>query len=109
MATMTIPVRVSPEAEARVAHLGVRRALETMIEHTKEAVPGLRSITVTLEDRYDCGDEPVLLISAEVPDLGPVDYPSQRQWDQWVIETFPPEVLEHFCFMLAFRTGNDGR
>jgi hypothetical protein len=109
MATMTIPVRVSPEAEARVAQLGVRRELEIMLEHTKEVVPGLRSITVSLEDRYDHGDEPVLLISAEVPGPGSVDDPTQRLWDRWVIETFPPEVLEHFCFMEVFGTDDDGR
>src|SRR4051812_19362877 len=109
MATMTIPVRVSPEAEARVAQLGVQRELDLMIEHTKETVPGLRAITVSLESRYDHGDEPVLLISAEVPGPGSVDDPTEPLWDRWVIATFPPEVLEHFCFMVAYGAGGDGR
>ena len=107
--TATIPVTVTPEAEARVAQLGFRREFETMLEHTKEAVNGLRSIAVSLEDRYDLGDDPMVLISAEVPGPGSVDDPTETLWGRWVITTFPPEVLEHFCFMEVFGADAAGR
>ena len=93
-----------------MAKLGFRREFETMIEHTKEAVPDLRSIVVTLEDRYDLGDEPVVLISAEVPDPGSGGRPDpEAVGSMGHRDASTPTSIEHFCFMLAFGTDADGR
>ncbi len=57
MTPTTIRITVTPEAAVRVAELGMQAELDQMLEHTRQTVPGLKSIEVQETLPYDTGDE----------------------------------------------------
>jgi hypothetical protein len=86
-----------------------------MLEHTKQSTPGLRSIAVSLDDQFRQSD-PTILIVAEIDEFDPnapgmADESTEWRWDRWASETFPPDVLRHFCMMAipARDAVSDGR
>jgi hypothetical protein len=110
MAAATIPVTVAEDAAARVAALGMQREFEQMIEHAKQALPGLRAIRVTLEYDPECPTNPPgVVIWAHRDDSlwkGKLD-PAEEDYTSWKISTFPPEVLWHITVMPVYG-GPDG-
>lgn len=109
MATVTVPVTIAEEAATRVAELGMQSELDRMLEHTKQAVPGLRSIEVTLEYDYEEIDRgPIITLWCHRNDPGPIRDLTNWNWGAWFVETFPPEVCEHFV-MLSCYENSDGR
>jgi len=93
--TTTLPVTVEPEAAARLAELGFQAQVDRMIDYARQNLPGLVRIEVVLNDRYDMGGEPGVVIEA----YGPCPFDEavriSRELDKWQITEFPPEVLEH--------------
>ena len=111
--SLQVPIHVSPEAEAHVEELGLGRELDLMLEHTRGAVSGVRSVSVRLSDTPEGGD-PTVLILAAIKDPGPdgarmADERPELRWDEWVIDNFSPDVHRHFCMMLMHGAGDDGR
>lgn len=102
MSTSTdVPLTLTPEAEARIQELGMRKEMEQMIAHVREVVPGLAAIEVTIAECYDTRDETGVSIEAysdRVYEPG-----STLSWDltRWAVETFPPQVLEHLCILFS--------
>src|SRR4051812_44835886 len=97
--TNTVPVTVTPEAKAWVAKLGMQRELEQMVEHTIQTVSGLRSIEVTVTEAPWFKDEPTVVIHAHRPHPGGEDDSTDRDWGQWLVNTYPPEICTHFVLM----------
>jgi hypothetical protein len=99
-AAATVPVTITPEAAARVAELGMQAELERMVEHTRQSVPGLRRIEVTLTPPY--GERPSSGINIEAYTDRPFIEGDRTwsDWGRWKVTTFPPEVCEHFVLML---------
>ena len=95
MTCAALPVTVTPEAAARIAALGLQARVDRMIAYARQNLPDLVRIDVVLNERYDMGGEPGVAIEAY----------SQRPFDpveripgklaEWVVDHFPPEVLEH--------------
>jgi hypothetical protein len=109
MATATtVPLIVTPEAGARIAELGMQREFDAMIEHTRQAVPYLRSIEVTLEEPYDTGDEPGIVIWATVDNPHPLADTSETQWSNWKVSTFSPDVCRHFVMLVVYGKAHEG-
>ncbi len=108
MSTTTIPVTVTPEAAERVAELGMQAELECMLEHTRQTVPGLRSIEVRLALPYDTGDVPTIIIEAAKCFPARADEPTQTEWDDWQMNTFPPDVYRHFLLMTLQEPTHEG-
>lgn len=106
--TASIPIVVQPEAAARVAELGRKAELQQMIEHVRQAVPGLRSIEVVLSPPYDLGDTDRVVVEATMEDPGLEDDPTNRELGRWQVETFPPEVCEHFCILTLYGPDHEG-
>jgi hypothetical protein len=102
------PQTITPEAAEHVATLGMQAPLERMLDHTRQTVPGLHQIRVTLAEPYDAGDEPRIVIEAMLEDPRRPDDPTETTWDRWFIDHFPPDVGRHFCF-LAYYVPADGR
>jgi hypothetical protein len=99
MAATTVPVTVTAEAAAHVKALGLEVAFQTMLEHTRQAVPGLRFVKVTLEHDPYPGGEPAVTITASREHPGPGEDWTARLWDQWLIATFSADVGWHFVFL----------
>lgn len=116
MATIVeTPVNISLQAADRILGLEVWPQFKAMLEHTKRSTPGLRSIAVSLDDQSQQRD-PMILITAEIDELDPnatdmADESPEWRWDRWASETFPPDVLRHFCMMTipAEDAVSDGR
>ena len=101
--TAELPVHVSEQAEHRILELGLLPQFQAMVEHTKQSTPSLRSISVSLDDQAGEDDSPILIL-AEIEEFnvsapGMADESTEWRWDRWAIETFPPDVLRHFCMM----------
>lgn len=94
--TRTIPVSVTPEAEAYIAELGMQDVFEQMLEHTLQTVRGLQAVEVQVDPPYDIGGDPCVIIRAIRDEDNQVDDPTEREWGEWKIRTFPPEVCIHF-------------
>lgn len=101
-ATTTVPVTIAPEAEARLAELGMHKELAQMIAHLREVVPALTAIEVEIAECYDTRDEPGISIIAYSD--RPYDAEDKTSWNliRWDVETFPPQVLEHLCTLLLY-------
>lgn len=104
-APATVPLKVTPEAAEQIARLGMRTEFERMIEHVREVVPHLRCIDVSLYERYELGaaDEPpgVLIEAVRTDPYLPED---RVDWDirGWKVDTFPPEVNQHFLIVVQY-------
>jgi hypothetical protein len=95
MPSTTVAVTITPEAAARVAELGMQAELERMLEHTRQTVPGLRSVEVQEAPPYDTGDETGITILATIvnPQL---EYDStDSEWGHWKVMTFPADVYRY--------------
>src|SRR5690348_10381546 len=102
-ATSEVPVNVSLGAADRIVELGLWPQFKAMVEHTERSTPNLHSITVSFDKRAGEGESSVLIL-AEVEEFNPstpgmADETTEWQWDRWAAETFPPDVLTHFCMM----------
>ncbi len=99
----TIPVTARVEVLAWVETLGMKDEYEQMIGHTLRTVPRLKSVEVVLEDPYEMGDVPRVVLETTLE--GPPrdeDYRISRDWGSWKIDTFPPEVCQHFLMMIHY-------
>lgn len=105
---LDVPCRVSPEAEAYVAELGLQTEFAEMLEHARQAVPGLKAIEVNLQPPYDLGGGPCVLIEPTVPEPSPDEYPIDLQLQHWKSSRFPPEVSQHFTFLATYGASNAG-
>ena len=102
----TVPLTITDEAAEYVRSLGLEAALERMVEHTREVIPGLRKIHVRVQPAYDLGDVDAVLIEAQV--AGPCREGDSSWWDWngWMTQTFPPEVFQYFSLMPDFEGAN---
>ncbi len=108
-ASAAIPIHVSQEAAAHIAELGMQQPFETMLEHTRATVPGLREIRVELEEDPRHVMEPKIVIYSHRDHPGPGYDGVDRRWGEWQITTFPPEVCWHFLMMTTYEPPAHGR
>jgi hypothetical protein len=107
--SVTVPVEVSPEAAAHVAGLGMVAELDRMLEHTGQAVSGLRRLRVVLDPGYEPEEEPVLVIEGyRTPQPDRVEDRTRWEWGGWKVRTFPPDVCRHFTLLLPDEPGHAG-
>jgi hypothetical protein len=97
MATITVPVTITPEAAERIAERGLKEPLDQMIEQVVKMVPGIRRVEISLEGPYDTHDEPYLEATAYrdsrfYQENGPIS-PETKEYDRWIVGAFPPDVL----------------
>jgi len=95
-----IPVHFSSSAAAEhIAQLGLEREFEEMIEHVKQTVPGTRKIEVILDGLPE--DPEGIVIIAHRPHPGGDD-PAHRDWIAWLVDTYRPEVCQHFTLISSY-------
>lgn len=100
-ASTEVPVVITPEAEARLAELGMRPQAEQMIAYLRQVVPGLMALGVELEECYDTRDETGVSITAYSDRVFEPEDTTSWNSTRWAIETFPPQVLEHLCILFS--------
>ena len=99
-ASTDVPLTITPEAETRIAELGMRKELEQMIAHVREVVPELAAIEIVRELPHDTDSESVSITAYSDQAFAPG---KRTSWDLtcWAVDTFPPQVLEHLCILLS--------
>jgi hypothetical protein len=103
----SVPVTVSAEVEARITELAMQREMERMLEYTSQAA-GVRSIDVTLMPPCDPGDEPRVILEVTRDKPQQANDPFWRQWRDWMVETFPSDVLRHFNLLIDHGAADEG-
>src|SRR4051794_4080560 len=104
----SVPVTVTPEAAARIAELGIRSAVDRMLEHALRTIPELQQVEVVLEGPYDTHEEPYLIIRATTDRILVPGDTTESEWTDWKLTTFPPEVLEHITLLFQPGGGHAG-
>jgi len=100
------------EAVELIQELGLRRPVEEMIEHTRQTVAGLRAIEIEVWYEQDSEDQPplphVTVIAWRDGHRSSPDSATEREWFQWCVRTYPPDVKKHVSFAVQCR-GDYGR
>ncbi len=105
----TVPVRVTPDAAARVAELGLDEAMRRMIDYACHQLPEATRIEVVLYERDEAGEAPGVAIEVYTP--FPSYAPTARtrsKIGEWLVAEFPPHVLEHLLIDHLPETPNAG-
>jgi hypothetical protein len=108
MATTAIKTTVEPEAAARVAELGMQKEFEEILEHIKQTAPRLQWIEAELEYDPSGVRGPVVTIWAHRDPYPADDDPTNRDWADWFVRAYPPEVYTNFILLSCYEE-NDGR
>jgi len=107
-----VPVTMPAEAAELIEQLGLRRPIEEMIDHTRQAVAALQSIEIEAWYEHDLEDLPPLphitVIAWRDGHRSPADDATEREWFEWSVRTYPPEVKRHVSFAVQCR-GDYGR
>lgn len=111
-ATAQVPVEMAPGAAELIRELGLRRQVEEMIEHTRQTVAGLRSIEIDVWYEHDPEDRPPLphltVIGRRDGHRPSADSGTERDWFEWSVRTYPPEVKQHVSFTVRYRGDHAG-
>src|SRR5438094_965894 len=83
------PVTITEEASAWIDKVGMRREFEQMLAHTKETVPGLKFIEVTLVHDPCPSIDPGVVLWAVREDPGTEEDRTNWDWGAWKVSTFP--------------------
>jgi hypothetical protein len=100
------PVSISPEARSFLDRLGQAGELDRMIDRARNVVSGLRSIEVVLDDATD-EMPPGIVLWVHRDDCGTGYDPTHRDWIDWMVTAFPPEVCQNFTLLSVYH--NHGR
>jgi hypothetical protein len=92
----TVPLSITQEATDYIAEKGLQQPFQRMLDNIPQHFRGLHGIAVSVMDPYDLGGEPRVIIDVTRDYRGLKDDPTEREWDRWVVETFPPEVFQYF-------------
>jgi hypothetical protein len=98
---MSVPKTIAPEAAARLAELGMVSELQRMIDYLGNAGAALRSVEVTLAPPCDPGDDPRIILEVTKGTGQLANDLLWRQWRDWMVDTFPSDVLRHFNLLIA--------
>ena len=101
--TATVPVLITPEAQARVDELGMQGELTAMLEHTRQTVRGLVSIDVERYDDPEGADEPRVVVTAWRYDPDWINDSTRAQWRDWFVRTFSGDVRWNFGFSVRIK------
>lgn len=107
MGLSTIPVQVSEEAARHIEQLGIQEPFQRMLDEIPKRFQAVHWIKVGLEHIVDEGGRPVVAIDVAREYPGGDDS-SGRQFDRWVIETFPTEIWEHLVVMNIYVDAHAG-
>jgi hypothetical protein len=104
MHATTVPVTVRPEADELINELGLRGAINQMIEHTRQVVADLHSIEVTRELLLaERPEERRVVIEAVRTGPTPPEDPTDKEWQEWLLQSFPRDVSGRVIFLLFDR------
>lgn len=107
MATATIPVTVSREAAFHITKLGMQNEFDRMLEYSKQNIPDLQAMEVTLEYDGEFVDrDPMVTLWCRRPDPGRTEDVTDWEWGAWFVRTFDPAVCIHFVMVSSYEAVN---
>ena len=105
MNATTIPVTVTEEAARRVALLGARGYLDTMLEWTRNHVPNLGAIVVRpgITGLDILANLVVINAHCTFDEENLKAVPVECDWANWKVQAIPLEVCRHFIMSCTSR------
>jgi hypothetical protein len=107
MATMAVPITVSPDAAEQIAKLGMQSEFDQIIEHLQQCFGALRGIEVILDEGSRDVPERCIIVTPILPKS--MHQPGRSPgWELagWFVETFPPAVCTNFALIPAYDVDN---
>lgn len=99
MGATNVTVTITPEAERRVAELGMGRELRAILDRALQSLTGLRSVEVTLRECYDTGDQLGLYVEATFDPSNSSARQEVLEWRSWLTDTFPMDIGQYFTLL----------
>jgi hypothetical protein len=96
--TTTVPVTITPDADAYIDEIGKRQTYGRMLEHIPVHYVDAKAVAVTLGHDHEGERPPQVLLEVMRDNPDPQDRANQL-WDRWVIAHFPPQDSEHFVVL----------
>ena len=96
--TISVPVKITPEADAFIDEAGKRKTYERLLEQLPRHYSRVRSIAVVLEPASCDGYPAQIIFEVALEDPTP-DASEDIKWHEWVIAHFPPEESSHFVVL----------
>ncbi len=104
----TIPLTINQEAADFIADKALQKPFHHILDNIPKRIPGVQAIAVSLQEPYDLGGEARVILDVTRDHPGLTDDPTERQWERWVVENFPPEEFEHFVLLTIYKTFHAG-
>jgi hypothetical protein len=102
----TVPLTVTPEAEALIAELGLHEEMMRMVEWVRQNATRLRSIEVVRKPDYGRPEKPLLIICPhrDAPPAGtPLDMNDvEMTWGEWKARNCSLRACNHFIMLSMF-------
>jgi hypothetical protein len=100
IASVSIPVTVSPEAAELITRRGYQAQFEQMVAKVCEFIPQVTRIEARLCHAEDGAFDDGVDLLAFRHDVPPLSDPAEEAWSQWRRDNFPPEVWITFQLMV---------
>ncbi len=107
--TTTVPLTVTPEAEALITEQGMQEPFAQIVEYARKTLPGLRALAAEVALPYDMGIDPGILIWATQDRHCIGDTLSPPEFREWIIRTFPASVRLFFSMICLEDESTDAR
>lgn len=104
--TSIIPFKVTQEAADYIAEIGLQEPFQRILDQIPKHFPFVHEIAVSLVDPQDLGGGPRVVFDVTRDHPASKDDSAGRQWNSWMIETFPPEVFQHFTLFPIYVPSN---
>jgi hypothetical protein len=79
----------------------MRDETRPILGQARQIVPGLSSMEVALDEATE-EMPPKVVLWAHRDDLGSDHDPTHRNWIDWMVATFPPEVCQNFTLLSVY-------
>lgn len=101
----TIPLTTTEEVQDFITENQLKETLQRMLDHIPSQIPLLRGIHVFLQEPYDLGGGPCVIIDVQRDRLTAEYDEVEWNWRMWVSENFTPEESQHFCLLTNYGFG----
>lgn len=96
-----LEISIHPDAQRFIAERGVEPVFRRLLDNIPLRYARVHAIHVSLQEQYD-GSEPRVVFDVTRDHPGGTYDPSDSQWIDWVVDSCPPEELQHFCVLTNY-------
>jgi len=106
MDALSLPLTITDDAAAYIAERGIKEPFQRMLDNIPRRIPFVHAVSVSLQEPYDLGGDPRVVLDVSRDHPGSLDDPAERQWIEWVVKSFTADDFQHFALLSSYTTSN---